>query len=108
MRKEASCEGNPTVSYLCLDCSSSCSLAFHLANADCGPCGASVCAVVPIHYTQRVGVDPNTVNKSQLMQLTVAALPQGSNVMWYVVLANKIHQTLLIRLAIAHHSTQEV
>jgi len=46
-----------------------------------------VCAaVLPVHY-QFKGRDESTVfNRSQLMQLTIAALPRGSDVMWWVLM----------------------
>jgi GAF domain-containing protein len=45
----------------------------------------SLPAVLPVHY-QFKGKDTATgFNRSQLMQLTIAALPRGSNVMWCVI-----------------------
>lgn len=47
----------------------------------------SLRAVLPVHY-QFKGKDTATgFNRSQLMQLTIAALPRGSNVMWCVLAA---------------------
>lgn len=49
------------------------------------PCCRHMCsAVVPVHYLNR-GSDGSaefTFSRSQLMQLTIAALPRGSHVMW--------------------------
>jgi hypothetical protein len=42
-------------------------------------CGGA--AVLPIHYQYRA-LDNHDVNRSQLMQLTIAALPRGSALMW--------------------------
>eukprot|EP00879_Flechtneria_rotunda_P017163 GHRR01017975.1.p1 GENE.GHRR01017975.1~~GHRR01017975.1.p1 ORF type:complete len:523 (+),score=135.69 GHRR01017975.1:795-2363(+) len=40
------------------------------------------CAVLlPIHYTQK-SFENRDISRSQLMQLTIAALPRGSNLMW--------------------------
>eukprot|EP00775_Hariotina_reticulata_P011017 gene11017-11171_t len=37
--------------------------------------------LLPLHYTQRSS-DDNQINRSQLMALTIAALPRGSSYMW--------------------------
>jgi hypothetical protein len=42
-------------------------------------------AVVPVHYLNRDADDAGAnllINRSQLMQLTIAALPRGSHIMW--------------------------
>lgn len=39
-------------------------------------------AVIPLHYSQQGLEHAGDVNQSQLMQLTIAALPQGSQIMW--------------------------
>jgi hypothetical protein len=46
-------------------------------------CLLAVCAaVIPIHYTLRANLSGMGITRSQLMQLTIAALPSGSPVMW--------------------------
>lgn len=42
-------------------------------------------AVLPLHYQFKDSGDSTVFNRSQLMQLTIAALPRGSDVMWCVV-----------------------
>jgi hypothetical protein len=39
-------------------------------------------AVIPIHYTLRANLSGMGITRSQLMQLTIAALPSSSPVMW--------------------------
>lgn len=41
-------------------------------------------AVLPVHYQFKGKDDMTGFSRSQLMQLTIAALPRGSDVMWCV------------------------
>ena len=60
-----------------------------------------------MHYQYKGRDDSSGFNRSQLMQLTIAALPRGSDVMWCVLAGAQQHQPTALPgcqplLAIAH------